>query len=264
MFYIVAGTMSVLVGTEWIEASTGLAPRHTSLTVHVRYNSYSVTASSEGGQVIDIVMPCLDEAAALRWVLSRIPSAARAIVVDNGSTDGSAQLAACLGARVISCPQRGYGAACHAGLAAATAELVVFCDCDGSLDPGDALRLTAALDNGADLAVARRRPTQRSAWALHARVANRELSRRVNRRAGTDLRDVGPMRAARHESLLALALSDRRCAYPLETVVAAANAGWRIAQVDVDYRPRIGHSKVTGTVRGSVQAIRDMSGVLAR
>lgn len=213
--------------------------------------------------MIDIVLPCLDEAAALRWVLSRIPSAARTIVVDNGSTDGSAQLAARL-ARVISCPERGYGAACHAGLLAATAELVVFCDCDGSLDPGDALRLTAALDNGADLAVARRRPTDRSAWALHARVTNRELARRVNRRAGTDLCDVGPMRAARRESLLALALSDGRCCYPVETVVAAANAGWRIAQVDVDYRPRIGRSKVSGTVRGSAQAIRNMSGVLAR
>lgn len=214
--------------------------------------------------MIDIILPCLDEAAALPWVLSRIPQGAQAIVVDNGSTDGSAQLAARLGARVITCPERGYGAACHAGLSAARAELVAFCDCDGSLDPTDALRLAAVIRRGADLAVARRRPTEHGAWPTHARLANRELARRVRRRAGVRLRDVGPMRVARRQRLLALELTDRRCGYPVETIMAAARAGWRIEQVDVDYRPRVGRSKVTGTMRGTLQAIRDMSEVLAR
>src|SRR6185312_7710782 len=85
--------------------------------------------------MLEVILPCLDEAAALPWVLARIPVGARAIVVDNGSRDGSPQLAAELGGRVVHCAQRGYGAACHDGLLAATAEFVAFCDCDCSIDP---------------------------------------------------------------------------------------------------------------------------------
>jgi glycosyltransferase involved in cell wall biosynthesis len=209
--------------------------------------------------VIDVVLPCLDEARALPWVLSRIPAQARAIVVDNGSTDGSASIARELGATVVQCPQRGYGAACHAGLLAADADLVAFCDCDGSLDPGDALRL-AALD--ADLVVGRRRPTSWRAWPLPARLANRELARRVRSRTGVPLRDLGPLRVGPRERLITLGIADRRSGYPVETVVRAADAGWRIAQVDVAYAPRTGRSKVTGTWRGMATAVHDMSAAL--
>ena len=213
---------------------------------------------------IDIVLPCLDEAAALPWVLSRIPDGARAIVVDNGSTDGSPGIARDLGAEVVHCEQRGYGAACHAGLVAAQAELVAFCDCDASLDPADVLRLAAVLADRADLVVSRRRAVSRAAWPLHARLANWELARRVRRRTGAPIRDVGPMRLAHRAELSALGLSDRRCGYPVETIVAAVRAGWRIEQVDVAYTPRIGRSKVTGTFGGTVRAVRDMSGVLSQ
>lgn len=209
--------------------------------------------------VIDIVLPCLNEAAALPWVLDRIPDQARAIVVDNGSTDGSPDIAREHGAHVITCRERGYGAACHAGLVAAEAEFVAVCDCDASLDPGDVVRL-AAVD--ADLVVGRRRPVSAAAWSLPARLANRELARRVRRRTGAPLRDVGPLRVARREPLLALDISDRRSGYPVETVVRAAEAGWRIAQVDVAYAPRIGRSKVTGTWRGAMTAVHDMAAVL--
>lgn len=212
---------------------------------------------------IDIVFPCLDEAQALPWVLERIPSFARAIVVDNGSTDGSAELARELGAEVVHCEQRGYGAACHAGLVAARAELVGFCDCDASLDPGDIVGLVAALAAGCDLAVGVRRPVGRGAWPLPARIANRELARRVRRRTGIALSDIGPIRAADRARLLALPITDRRSGYPVETVLRAAQAGWVIAGVEVAYRPRVGRSKVTGTWRGTVQAVRDMSAVLA-
>ena len=206
------------------------------------------------------MLPCLDEAGALPWVLSRIPTGARAIVVDNGSTDGSADIARELGATVVACAQRGYGAACHAGLLAASADLVAFCDCDGSLDPADALSL-AAVD--ADLVVGRRRPTTWTAWPLHARLANRELARRIRRRTGVAaVRDVGPLRVGPRERLIALGIADRRSGYPVETVVRAADAGWRIAQVDVAYSPRTGRSKVTGTWRGVATAVRDMSAVL--
>ncbi len=212
---------------------------------------------------IDVVLPCLDEAKALPWVLDRIPDGARAIVVDNGSTDRSARLARHLGATVIDCPTRGYGAACHAGLLAATAPHVAFCDCDGSLDPRDVRKLAAALDAGADLAICRRRPTTRGAFPAPARVANIELARQVRRRCGAPVRDVGPMRVARRIALLDLDIGDRRSGYPVETVVRAAQSGWRIVQVDVDYRPRLGRSKVTGNARGYLSAIRDARAALA-
>lgn len=212
--------------------------------------------------VLDIVLPCLDEAAALPWVLSRIPDGARAVVVDNGSQDGSPDIARGHGALVVACPQRGYGAACHAGLLAATAEYVAFCDCDASLDPRAALPLLEAVRGGADLAVARRVPTTRRAWPLHARLANRELARRVRRATGVPLRDVGPLRVARREPMLALGVADRRSGYPVEVVLRAARAGWSIVQLDVAYAPRSGRSKVSGTLRGTVQAVHDMSAVL--
>ena len=212
-----------------------------------------------------MILPCLDEALALPWVLERMPAGFRAIVVDNGSADGSGKLARSLGATVVREPRRGFGAAAHAGVLAATADLVCFCDCDGSLDPQQLPRLAGPLLAGqADLVLGRRAPVRRDAWPLPARLANRELARRVRRRTGLRLGDLGPMRAARREALLRLNLTDRRFGYPLEMVLSAAAASWRLAEVEVDYLPRIGKSKVTGTVRGSVRTVRDMSQVLAR
>ena len=214
---------------------------------------------------VDVVLPCLDEAGALPWVLERIPPGWRAIVVDNGSVDGSAELAASLGAYVVRQPVKGFGSACHAGLEAATAEVVCFCDCDASLDPGLLPRIAGpVLEGTADLVLGRRRPTSRTAWPLHARLANRELSRLIRRRTGLRLHDLGPMRAARREALLGLALSDRRSGYPLEMLVNAADAGWRVRELDVPYAPRTGRSKVTGTWRGTWHAIQDMRAVLDR
>ncbi|GAA1578215.1 glycosyltransferase family 2 protein [Kribbella sancticallisti] len=213
---------------------------------------------------VDLVLPCLNEAGALPWVLGRLPSGVRAVVVDNGSTDGSAEIAAGLGALVVPCEVRGYGAACHAGLEAATAPVVAFLDADASLDPQQLVRVTApVLDGQIDLMLGRRRPVSRSVWPWHLRLANAELSRRVRRRTGVQLRDLGPMRAARREALLGLRLRDRRSGYPLETVVRAADAGWRIAEVDVDYLPRSGRSKVTGSPLGAARAVLDMSKVLS-
>jgi dTDP-L-rhamnose 4-epimerase len=109
----------------------------------------------------------------------------------------------------------------------------------------------------------RRVPTAHGAWPLHARLANRVLARELRRRTGAPLTDLGPMRAARREAMLGLAVRDRRCGYPLETVLRAADAGWRIAEVPVAYRHRVGRSKITGTVRGTVTAVADMRRVLA-
>jgi len=213
----------------------------------------------------DVVIPVLNEAAALPAVLRTMPAGYRTIVVDNGSTDGSAALAADLGARVVFAPRRGFGAACWAGLWAADPAdgVVCFMDGDGSLD---AAHLPAVaepvLADEADLVLGARRPTSRGAWPVHARVANAVLAFEVGRRTGVVLRDIGPMRAARCAPLRALGIADRRSGWPLEMVLRAIDAGWRVDEVGVAYSPRTGRSKVTGTVMGTVGAVRDMSRVL--
>ncbi|MER7056899.1 glycosyltransferase family 2 protein [Streptomyces sp. NPDC000351] len=213
---------------------------------------------------VDVVLPCLDEARALPWVLARVPAGWRALIVDNGSTDGSADIARAHGATVVTEPRRGFGAACHAGLTAATADVVCFCDCDASLDPALLVPFVdEVLAGGTDLVLGRRRPRGRGAWPAHARAGNLALARMLRRRTGLRLHDLGPLRAARREALLALDLADRRSGYPLQMVVRAADAGWRITEHDVPYLPRTGASKVTGTWRGTWHAVRDMRRVLA-
>ena len=211
------------------------------------------------GAMVDVVLPCLNERGALPWVLSRMPEGYRAIVVDNGSTDGSAELAASLGALVIHEGRQGFGAAAHAGLVAATAEFVAFCDCDGSLDPAQLPGLVAPVVSGtADLVLGSRQP-QRGSWPVHARIANVVLAWRLRRLTGERVTDLGPMRAARRVELLSLGLEDRRSGYPLEMFLKASLRQWRILEMPVPYAPRTGKSKVTGTVRGTVTAVRDMS-----
>jgi glycosyltransferase involved in cell wall biosynthesis len=212
---------------------------------------------------VDVILPCLDEADALPEVLGRLPRGYRAIVVDNGSTDGSADVARAHGAVVVDEPRKGFGSACAAGLAAATAEYVAFCDADASMDPAELAPLVARVaSGGTDLALGRRVPTSRGAWAPHARFANRVLAVLMHRATGYRLRDLGPMRVARREGLVALDLRDRRSGYPLEMVLAAHAAGWRVDESDIGYAQRIGDSKVTGTLRGTVNAVRDMSRLL--
>ncbi|HKH19163.1 MAG TPA: glycosyltransferase family 2 protein [Solirubrobacteraceae bacterium] len=213
--------------------------------------------------MVDVVLPALDEREALPWVLGRMPAGHRAIVVDNGSTDGSGAVARTLGALVVEEQRRGFGAACFAGLQAATAEVVCFLDCDGSLDPRELPAVSRPVTAGAaDLVVGARR-ARAGAWPFHARLANRALAAELRRRAGVTLTDLGPMRAGRRDALLGLRIVDRRSGWPLEMVLRAASAGWRIAEVEVSYGPRVGRSKVTGTVSGTVRAVRDMAAVLA-
>ncbi|MDE9364759.1 glycosyltransferase family 2 protein [Luteipulveratus sp. YIM 133132] len=214
--------------------------------------------------MIDVILPCLDEAPALPRVLADVPAGLRPLVVDNGSTDGSAEIAAGLGAQIVRCAEPGYGAACHAGLLASTTEVIAFCDCDGSLRLADVADLARpVLDGSADLALGRRVAVSRDAWPPHARLANAVLARRL-RQLGLPVHDVSPARVVRRDALLTLGVSDRRSGYPLELLVRAARAGWRVAERNVDYHPRVGRSKVTGSVLGTVRAVRDMSVVLAR
>ncbi|WP_436793137.1 glycosyltransferase family 2 protein [Actinospongicola halichondriae] len=213
--------------------------------------------------VPDVIIPVLDEAEAIGGVVEAMPEGYRALVVDNGSSDGSGDIAAAAGATVVVEPERGFGAACWAGLQAAEAEIVCFMDGDGSLDPSHLPRVVDPVVDGVHDLVMGRRVAARGAWPVHARIANRVLSAELNRRSGSSLRDIGPMRAMRRAELVALGMTDRRFGWPLEMVVRAQAAGWRIAEVDVPYAERAGRSKVTGTVKGTVRTVRDMSRILA-
>jgi hypothetical protein len=137
-------------------------------------------------------------------------------------------------------------------------------DADASFDPGDLPSVADPVKaSAADLMLGRRTTQGKGAWPLHARIGNVVLAAQLRRRAGVPLHDLGPMRAGRRESLLGLGIADRRFGYPLEMVVRAAEAGWRIAETAVPYYPREGKSKVTGTVRGTARTVKDMRRVLA-
>jgi glycosyltransferase involved in cell wall biosynthesis len=214
--------------------------------------------------MVEVVLPVLDEAEALPWVLGRMPVGYEPLVVDNGSRDGSGDIARRLGARVVEEPEPGFGAACDAGLRAARSDVVCFMDADGTLDPRQLPRVTGAVLSGAaDLVLGARQP-EPGAWPWRSRSANRLLAAELRRRGAARLTDLGPMRAAGRRELLALELVDRRFGWPLEMVVRAAAAGWRVAEEPVTYRARAGgRSKVTGTLRGTLRTAADMARALA-
>jgi glycosyltransferase involved in cell wall biosynthesis len=211
----------------------------------------------------DVILPVLNEREALPWVLERMPEGYVPIVVDNGSSDGSGALAERLGARVVHEPVPGFGAACFAGLQAADAEVVCFMDCDASFDPGELPRVADPVRVGSADLMLGSRTGAREGFPAHARLANLVLSLELRRRSGVRVTDLGPMRAARREALLALGIRDRRFGWPLEMVLRAAEAGWRIAEVPITYHPRAGRSKVTGTVKGTLRTVRDMTAALS-
>lgn len=207
---------------------------------------------------VTVVLPCLDEAASLPGVLAAIPHGYCALVVDNNSTDGTAEVARGLGAQVIAEKTPGYGAAVHAGMVAATTPIVAVLDGDGSLDPRALPGLVADVETGADMAIGRRRPTPGLKWPWHARLGTAAVCWRLRQRHGLQVHDIAPMRVVRRDALLALGVTDRRSGYPLELLVRAAQAGWSVTERDVDYGPRTGGtSKVSGSVRGSAIAAWD-------
>ena len=208
----------------------------------------------------DVVLPVLNEREALPWVLERMPAGFTPIVVDNGSTDGSAHEAARLGAQVVSEPMPGFGSACFAGLVAAREDVVCFMDCDATFDPRELPLVADPVRAGtADLMLGARS----GAGPIHARLANRVLALELRRRAGVRVTDLGPMRAAPREGLIGLDLRDRRFGWPLEMVLRAADAGWSVREVAISHHPRAGRSKVTGTLRGTVRTVHDMARALA-
>jgi glycosyltransferase involved in cell wall biosynthesis len=212
---------------------------------------------------VEIVLPCLDEAAALPSVLAKLPPGWPVLVVDNGSTDDTAAVARAWGARVVVEPRRGYGAAVHAGLRHARADLVAVLDGDGSLDAAMLPPLADAVRAGrVDLAVGRRVPTGPGVWPWHARAGNAVIAALLRSR-GVPVHDIAPIRVARREAMLGLGVADRAFGYPLELLMRAGRAGWRIEEVPVRYTRRAGgRSKVSGSVTGTARAVRDMGALL--
>jgi glycosyltransferase involved in cell wall biosynthesis len=208
--------------------------------------------------LVTVVLPCLNEEESLPAVLTAIPAGYRALVIDNNSTDATAEVARAHGAGVVAEPRPGYGSAVHAGIVAAVTPIVAVLDADGSLNPADLPRLVDELERGADMVTGRRRPTHGLRWPWHARLGNAAVCWRLRSRHRLQVRDIAPMRVARRDALLALSVTDRRSGYPVELLVRAAAAGWKVVELDVEYGPRTGgKSKVSGSVRGSLTAAVD-------
>ncbi|MDP1569306.1 MAG: glycosyltransferase family 2 protein [Vicinamibacterales bacterium] len=213
---------------------------------------------------IAVVIPALNEAASITRVIDALPlPAASVIVADNGSTDATAALAAAAGARVVREPQRGYGAACLAALAVAgDARIIVFLDADFSERPEQLVELVAPiLDNRADFVLGRRVGHGRP-W--HALAGTWLCVTAINRLWGTGYRDLGPFRAIRKDALDRLQMQDRTWGWTIEMQVKAAEAGLLTLELPVTTRPRIGQSKISGTVRGTVRAATKMLATIAR
>jgi glycosyltransferase involved in cell wall biosynthesis len=193
-----------------------------------------------------------------------MPDGYRPLVVDNNSTDDTAEVACRHGAEVVAEPRPGYGSAVHAGVMAATTPIVAVLDADGSLDPRDLPALVDELDRGADMAIGRRRPVKGLRWPWHARLGTAAVCWRLRNRYGLPVHDIAPMRVARRDALVALDVTDRRSGYPLELLVRAAQAGWKVVERDVKYGPRTGgRSKVSGSLRGSLIAVLDFWRVIS-
>lgn len=204
------------------------------------------------------MLPCLNEAESLPTVLAAMPRGYRALVVDNNSTDDTAAVARSHGADVVGERRPGYGSAVHAGVEAAGTPIVAVIDGDGSLDPQDLPALVADLDDGADMAIGRRRKLPGTPWPWHARLGTAAVCWRLRNKYGLQVHDIAPMRVAHRDALLGLGVVDRRSGYPLELLVRAAAAKWVVSERDVGYGPRAGgKSKVSGSLRGSVVAALD-------
>ena len=209
---------------------------------------------------VSVVIPTHNEAQSIDRVLADLPAdiVTEVLVVDSNSSDGTPEIASKMGARVIHEPRRGYGRACLTGLAAAThPDVVVFLDGDYSDRPAELPLLLAPIMNGrADITMGSRLGKQSIGGALpwHAAFGNRLAAVLIRALYGLRITDLGPFRAARADVLRGLALEEATYGWAVEIILKGALAGFRVVEVPVSYYPRIGKSKISGTLRGTVGA----------
>jgi glycosyltransferase involved in cell wall biosynthesis len=209
---------------------------------------------------VSLIIPALNEAGSIAAVLDAIPHQylSEILVVDGGSTDGTPHIAEINGARVIREPRLGYGQACYSGTLAAQGEIVVFLDADGADDPRHLPLLIEPLLRGeAEMALGSRLAVkiQGGAMPWHQRLGNRLAAQLICRLYGLPLTDLSPFRAVFRRELLALDMQEMTYGWPTEMIVKAARTGWRIVELPVSYRPRLGgRSKISGTLRGTLWA----------
>jgi glycosyltransferase involved in cell wall biosynthesis len=217
-------------------------------------------AAGKRGVAVTLIVPALNEAACLRPLLAEVPQDLfdEVVVVDNGSTDDTAAVARAAGAQVVAEPQRGYGAACRAGAAAAKGEILVFMDGDGSFVPAESAALVAPLLAGAgDLVLGTRmvRPLPPGAMPPHQRWGNRLVARLLKTLYGVQVTDLGPYRAIRRDLLQALEMQEMTYGWPVEMMIKTARRSGVLLETPVTYRPRLaGNSKVGGSLKGTVLA----------
>ena len=213
---------------------------------------------------VSVIIPTHNEAQAIERVLADLPSdlTTEVIVVDSNSNDGTPEIAARMGARVVQEPRRGYGRACLTGLAAANSpDVVVFLDGDYSDRPSELPILLAPITEGraegrADIVLGSRLQGRRSAGALpwHQVFGNRLAAGLIRLLYGVVITDLGPFRAVRADVLRALALEETTYGWAVEMILKGALAGYRVVEVPVSYYPRIGKSKISGTLKGTLGA----------
>ena len=209
---------------------------------------------------VSVIIPTHNEAQAIARVLADLPSdlATEAIVVDSNSNDGTPEIAAAMGAHVVQEPRRGYGRACLTGLANTSApDVVVFLDGDYSDRPSELPTRLAPISEGrADITLGSRLREQGTPGALpwHQAFGNRLAAALIRLLYGLDISDLGPFRAGRADVLRALALEETTYGWAVEMILKGALAGFRVVEVPVSYYPRIGKSKISGTLTGTVGA----------
>jgi glycosyltransferase involved in cell wall biosynthesis len=209
---------------------------------------------------VSVIIPTHNEAQSIALVLADLPShlTTEVIVVDSNSNDGTPEIATRMGARVIQEPRRGYGRACLTGLAAVNSpDVVVFLDGDYSDRPSELSILLAPIIEGrADVTLGSRLHSQNSTGALpwHQVFGNRLAARLIRLLYGLQISDLGPFRAGRTDVLRALALEETTYGWAVEMILKSARAGFRVVEVPVSYYPRIGKSKISGTLKGTMGA----------
>lgn len=218
---------------------------------------------------IGVVIPALDEEQAIGLVVAEVrPLVADIVVVDNGSRDRTAEVARAAGARVVAEPRRGYGQACLTGIAAlGDVDVIVFLDGDYSDHPAQLADVVAPIVEGrADMVIGSRTLGRAAPGShpWHAVAGTRFCVALMNGLIGTRATDLGPFRAITRAGLARLGMKDRDYGWTVEMQVKAQRAGLRVVEVPVDYRPRIGQSKVSGTASGTVRAAAKILGTIAR